>query len=136
MSRTRSTLSYIHLMPDGNFVYGAHIDLARAESWHTPDGVLYLSASGTWVLQRPGESHGEFMAGRQLEEFCLRHRIPAPLPKDSDPKPANKARLTIRLGYPMRARLQAEADRKNKALQAIILDLLDDHLPPLQETQP
>ena len=133
MSRIADTLHYIHRLPSGKIIHGAHILLSRAESWHTPEGTLYLSATGTTVLKRPGDAHAEYIEGAALRAFCQEHRIDLPIRGPNDAGRENITRLTVRLGYPLKLRLQREADRKDSTMVAVITELLDQNLPPLQK---
>ena len=134
MSRSNTFLQYVHILPDGKLIHGAHIELSRAESWHTPEGTLYLSATGTTVLKRPNEAHAEYIEGAALHAFCQEHNIDLPVRGPNDAGRENIVRLTVRLGYPLKLRLQREADRKNITMAAVIAELLNENLPPLQET--
>lgn len=116
-------LKYYHYLPNGQVIYGGHIQVSTAEQWEIKEGTLYHSSGrGTFVLATA--ERVSFLPPDEARELLMRDGL---IPEPAEPQ---TVRFTLRLPPSLKERLDAAATASSDSVNKTIIEALEALYPP------
>ena len=120
----RVNLPYYHDLGGGRKIHGATINIAKAEKWQTPEGMLYLSSHGATVLHNPP---GRALAITREEAIALFTDNGRKAPPELSQEERSR-QIAIRLPPRVRTALDHQVRKEKSSITQIVTAAIEKYL--------